>query len=70
MTLGYTETYDVERHLQARKAMFACWALMVLFWACAWCSDWVAAALSMMANGFFLASIWFYLKLYPKKSER
>lgn len=61
------ETYDVASHLKARNAMFACWALMFAFWGFAWCADWVAAGLSMLANGYFLLSLWFFFKLYPEK---
>lgn len=62
--------YEKDMNHKNLSAMLGCWAVMVAFWIGAWFQDWLAALFSMLANGYFLFSLWFFWYLYPEKSRR
>lgn len=64
-----TVTYDMEEHLQMKKWMIGCFAVMFCFWILAWYLDWQTALVSMLANGYFCAGIYFAFKLYPPRKD-
>lgn len=64
------DSYDVAEHIRMRNRMVACWVIMLALWAGAWYMSWQAALFSLLANVYFLFSLFWYFKLYPKKSER
>lgn len=43
---------------------------MVACWGITWYLHWLAALVALLANVYFVLSLWFWWNLYPEKSER
>lgn len=61
--------YNRDLNYRAFFGMISSWLIMVVFWIASWYSNWVAALFGLLANVYFLVSLWFFWRLYPERRE-